>query len=84
MERVIFMDSDIERNMGPQPIAVIMESAGLSVAELVHSSSEQITFKMVQRAMKGRRLTPHVQLKILRALESALHKEFKREELFNY
>ncbi|MHC4779978.1 MAG: hypothetical protein ACYTFG_15510, partial [Planctomycetota bacterium] len=62
------MKRPLERDLGEQPIAGIMTSLGLKPADLVAVSTEQITHKMVARACKGRRLTPHVQSKICRAL----------------
>ena len=78
------MDADIGRDLGEQPIAKIMEAAGLKAGDLVASSNEQITYKMVSRAVKGRRLTPAVQAKIVRALNAASGKAYTTEELFTY
>jgi len=72
------------RDLGRQPIAQIMASCALTAHDLVVSSTEQVTHKMVARAMKGRRLTANAQAKVLRALNAAAGKEYGREELFNY
>ena len=78
------MAIDIERNLGEQPIAKIMALCGLKPTDLVECSTEQITHKMVGRAVKGRRLTPAVQAKILRALNKASGKNYTLKDLFNY
>ena len=57
---------------------------GLKAKDLVESSTAQITYKMVSRAVKGRRLTPAVQAKILNALNKALKKDHSLKELFTY
>ncbi len=74
-----------ENNLGPQPIDKLMVSRGLKNADLVEASTEQLTFKMVQRARKGRRLTPNVKNKILNAFQ-ALNPDQKIsfKTLFNY
>lgn len=69
---------------GEQPIAKIMASHGLQAGDLVKSSTEQITYKMVSRAVKGRRLTSPVKMKIVSALNAAAKKDYRPEDLFNY
>ena len=64
------------RNLGPQPVAEIMNSLGLKPHDLVAASTEQITHKMVSRACKGRWLTPNVQSKFLNALNRATGRSF--------
>ena len=78
------MNENIERNLGEQPIATVLAARNLKAHDLVASSTEQITHKMVSRACKGRRLTPNVQGKILRALNSATGESFSMADLFNY
>lgn len=78
------IDSDIERNLGPQPIAKVMEELGLKSHDLVAASDEHLTHKMVARACKGRRLTPNVQAKILKAMAQVLKRPVTLGELFNY
>ena len=78
------MNPILERNLGEQPLARLMAEQGLKAQNLVAASTEHITFKMVTRACKGRRLTPHVQDKILRALNRAATKEYSRSDLFTY
>ena len=78
------MNSELERNLGEQPIAQIMEDHELKAQQLVSASTEQITHKMVARARKGRRLTSNVQTKIRNALNAATGKSFTIAELFTY
>ena len=78
----ILMES--ERDMGEQPIARIMAARGLTPRDLVARSTEQITFKMVARACKGRRLTPHIKAKILNALNACTGTTHTMEQLFTY
>ena len=78
------MNIKIERNMGEQPIALVMADHGLKASDLVEKSTEQITHKMVSRACKGRRLTPHVQVKVCNALNIVTGKTYSLGELFTY
>ena len=69
----------------PQPLDLLMTKLGLSNADLVNASTEQLSFKMVQKGRTGRRLTINVQEKILRALLAAKSDlKIKRRELFCY
>lgn len=76
--------TDKELDFGTQPIATILADHGLRPNDLVRVSTEQITHKMISRAMKGRRLTPHVRQKILLALNAAAKKEYTLKDLFTY
>jgi uncharacterized protein YbcV (DUF1398 family) len=68
-----------------QPLDELMEKLGLSNADLVAASTEQLTFKMVQKGRKGKRLTRNVQEKILNALLAAKPElKIRRRELFHY
>jgi len=78
------MSSNIERNLGEQPIAAVLARRQLKPHDLVEASTELITHKMVSRACKGRRLTLNVQGKILRALNTATGESFSMSDLFNY
>ena len=78
------MTAEFHLNLGEQPIAQLLAEHALKPADLVAASTEHITFKMVARACKGRRLTPHIQAKILRALNQAAGEEYGRADLFNY
>jgi hypothetical protein len=85
-------DSDApERNLGPQPLDALMTGNGLDNHALVAASPEPLTHKAVQRARKGRRLTPHMKLRIAAAVNRALiangtppEKELFVRDLFTY
>lgn len=74
----------IKRDLGEQPIAKIMALHGLKPGDLVENSTKQLTYKMISRAVKGRRLTPNVKYKILDALNAAAKKNYAMKDLFNY
>jgi len=71
-------------DLGEQPMAGLMHEHGLKPHDVVAASTEQISCKMISRAVKGRRLTPHVKAKILRALNAATGRNYAQRELFNY
>lgn len=68
-----------------QPIDSLLTELGLTNADLVRASTDQLSFKAVQKARKGRRLTPNMQRKVLSALH-ALKPEsnLMLKDLFNY
>jgi hypothetical protein len=70
--------------VGPQPIAAIMAELGFKSADVVKHSTQQLTHKMVSRAVKGRRLTPNTKAKVLNALSKAAGKQYRIKDLFNY
>lgn len=78
------MSDDLPRDLGVQPIADVMDEQGITVRDVVAASTEQITFKMVQRARKGRRLSAHVMAKVQRAMSAAAGQRYSMQELFNY
>ena len=78
------MNNDIEKNLGKQPIAKIIAEHGLSPHDIVQVSTEQITHKMIGRAVNGRRLALKVQCKICNALNKAAKKNYSLKDLFNY
>ena len=78
------VNSEIERNLGEQPIARIMREHGLKAQDLVTASPVEMTHKMVARACKGRRLTLNTQSKVLTALNQATGKNYGLLDLFNY
>jgi hypothetical protein len=79
-------DDAMETNdLGMQPLDALMIKHGLSNHALVASSTEQLSHKVVQKARKGRRLTPRAKNKILAALHQALpEQKFAHRDLFNY
>jgi len=72
------------RDLGEQPLARRMAEKSLAPKDLVSASTEQITHKMVTRAMKGRRLTANTMDKVLRAWNGATESEHARSDLFDY
>lgn len=78
------MTDTIKRDFGEQPIAKIIALHGLTATDIVAISTEQITYKMLSRAIKGRRLTPNVQSKILNAINKVTGKRYRLADLFNY
>ena len=78
------MNNKIERDLGEQPIAKIMAEYGFKSHDLVINSTEQITHKMVARAVKGRRLNLKIQYRLLNALNKATGKQYTLKDLFNY
>ena len=74
----------MERNLGEQPLAALMTELGLKPNDLVAASTQQITHKMIARALKGRRLTPNTAGKVHQALCAAAGKEFELSQLFDY
>jgi hypothetical protein len=78
------MNEGIQRDLGLQPIAVILAERNLKPHDLVAASTEQLTHKMVSRACKGRRLTLNTQTKVLNAMNLATGKNYSLRDLFNY
>lgn len=74
----------MENDLGLQPIAVIMAEHQLKSNDLVSHSIQQLTHKMVSRAVKGRRLTPKIQYRVLNALNKAAGKAYVLKDIFNY
>ena len=78
------MIGELERNLGTQPIAEVMERHGLSAHDLVEASDVPMTHKMVARAVKGRRLTRNTQTIVCNALNRAAGATYTLADLFNY
>ncbi len=74
----------IERNLGVQPIALRMDECNLKPADLVAVDPARITFKMIARACKGRRLTRPVQARICDAFNRAADTALSVRDLFTY
>ncbi len=72
------------REFGIQPIAALLEELQLKPHDLVVASTEQLTHKMVARAIKGRRLTSNSKGIVQRALNRAANKNYSFAQLFNY
>ena len=78
------MSKEIERNLGEQPLARLIAEHHLKSHQLVAASTEQMTHKMISRAVKGRRLTQNVKHKILNALNKITDKNYTLKDLFTY
>ncbi len=78
------MTDDTELHFGPQPIADLMQQLQLKPHDLVEASTEQLTHKMVARAIKGRRLTSNSKGIVQRAMNQATGNVYKQVQLFNY
>ncbi|HBM15807.1 MAG TPA: hypothetical protein DD381_05630 [Lentisphaeria bacterium] len=76
------MNTENEQNHEGLHICQIMDSHNLTAKDLVSASAEQLTFKMVNRACKGRLLTRNTQSKILNALNKASGKKYSLEDIF--
>jgi len=73
-------------NVGVQPLDAIMTEKGIKSHDLVAAMPPGfINHKQVQKARKGRRLTVHMQEKILEALNAfAAPESFEFGDIFNY
>ncbi len=71
-------------NLGPQPLAALLAKHDLRPQDLVATRPTHLTHKLIARASKGRRLTPHSQKLVLTALNAVTHKSFQHADLFNY
>jgi len=70
--------------LGEQPLARLMDERELKPRDLVEASTEQLTHKMVTRAMRGRRLTRNTMNKVHRAWNLATGGDHARTDLFDY
>ncbi len=78
------MPDELERNLGPQPIAEILARHNLKPHDLVAVSPKNLTHKMISRACKGRRLTPHIRQRVTDALNHAAQARYTAQDLFTY
>ncbi len=70
---------------GVQPLDGILTKLQLKNADLVRHSKEQLSFKVVAKGRRGRRLTLKAQMKILKALNAAESQQsFELKDIFNY
>ena len=76
--------SDKDLELGIQPLDAIMEERGLKNHDLVAASKDGLTHKQVQKGRKGRRLTRHIQDKIVASLAASTGENYKLDRLFNY
>ena len=80
----IHMTKTDERDHGQQPLSELMAERDLKPADLVRVSPDQITHKMVSRAMKGRQLTVNTMDKVAKAYNLLSEDSATHRELFNY
>jgi len=89
------MQDDEPRDLGAQPLHLMLRDWGLDNHDLVEVSTEQLTHKQVQKARKGRRMTLKMMQKVTRAFNVAIwfrlndeqkehFHEYMHRELFNY
>lgn len=83
------MSEASSRDHGPQPLDAILNELGIENHDLVGASTEQLTHKQVQKARKGRQVTPNIQGKIVNALNAMLrvrgeNRQFLARDLFSY
>ena len=75
----------MSENFGRQPLEALLAELKLTSQDLVKSSGEQLTFKQVKKARTGVRLAPHIQNKVLNALNACAGEiRFKLKDLFSY
>ena len=82
-------ENGIERNLGVQPLDTLMVAHEVDNHALVAASTEPMTHKAVQRARKGRKLTKHMQRRMVAALNEVLKQRGSEEsytlhKVFNY
>ena len=80
------MTKEIEMNVGTQPLDAIMTEKGIKNNDLVAIAPPGfITHKQIQKGRKGRRLTMHMQQKILDALNIySAPESYEWKDLFTY
>jgi len=76
--------SDRVLDHGEQPLATLLAERGLTAKDLVAASTEGLTFKQVNRACRGRRLTPKMRAKVQRAVAAAVGEPVELGQLFDY
>jgi hypothetical protein len=84
-------ETESNRNHGTQPLDALMIEHCVGNHDLVAASEEPITHKAVQRARKGRQLTPHMMRRVTNAMNKAVALQGKDcvapwgvSDLFNY
>ncbi|VGO21108.1 hypothetical protein [Pontiella sulfatireligans] len=80
------MTNEIEMNLGTQPLDAIMTEKNIKNNDLVAVAPPGfITHKQIQKGRKGRRLTMHMQQKVLDALNAySAPEKYEWEQLFTY
>lgn len=80
---------ELERNLGTQPLDAVLQEHQLSNHDLVAQCEVGLNHKNIQRARKGRRLTPKMKVRITETLNALLRQrkieqQFGVRDLFNY
>ncbi len=79
------MEQSADMNKGVQPLDALMTKLNLKNSDLVEKSTQQLSFKVVAKGRKGRRLTLNAQQKILNAVNACgSEKKYNLADLFNY
>ncbi len=79
-----------ERNLGTQPLDAVLLELDIGNHDVVAAFGKPgLTHKALQRARKGRKLTPHMKVRITESLNSllrnrAVDRHFGVRDLFNY
>ena len=78
-----------ELNLGTQPLDALMTAHEVDNHDLVAASKEPMTHKAVQRARRGRKLTRHMQRRMVVAFNEVLKQRgeevaYPLAKLFNY
>ncbi len=68
----------------PRLLDSILRVGGLTNEDLVRVSTDQLTFKQVQKARSGRPVTANIKGKIVRALNACGDVQYDIRELFLY
>ena len=71
-------------DLGPQPLQDLLSKWSLTSHDLIDASTEQLNFKQVQRAAKGRRLTLKMMQKVCRAFNVAIWYKLSKEDKEQY
>lgn len=80
---------ELERNLGIQPLDSVLQEYQVNHHDLVALCEVGLNHKNIQRARKGRRLTPKMKVRITEALNALMRqrkteKQFRVRDLFNY
>ncbi|QBG47890.1 hypothetical protein EGM51_10965 [Verrucomicrobia bacterium S94] len=80
------MSEELEMNVGTQPLDALMTEKGIKNNDLVSIAPPGfINHKQIQKGRKGRRLTMHMQQKILDTLNIySAPESYTWEDLFTY
>jgi len=77
-------NTEIERELGEQPLSALLDELCISNHAVVAASTEQLTHKMVAKARRGRWISMRIRLKIQRAVNKVSGNQYTLADLFNY